>query len=213
MASAQRYQRESRFEASAQARASASDTAPLVALTTDGGAGVESVRFAGGTLFTPYGAHNAAHAAGTWSIAVVVRTDEHGPAAALGRGRAVGVVLAVAVTDGAGVPHDDRARAATVAPMPPRKQPVHMIPCPSSNSGFATASSARRPGSTQRHKSREPVLDFQSRGRYARAIGSARRCAAVTRLQLASGSNRSAPVASGSRARCRPPGRRYHPRR
>jgi hypothetical protein len=149
-----------RLTANAQARASASDTAPFVALTTGGGAGVESVRFAGGTLFTPYGAHNAAHAAGTWSIAVVVRTDAHGPAAALGRARVDGVGLAVAVTDGAGVPHDDTARAVKVAPMPPRKQAVRLM------SSFLlspsrTVTSSRHPATTQRHKSREPGRDFQ----------------------------------------------------
>ncbi len=66
-------------------------------------AGVESVRFAGGTLVTPYGAHKAAHAAGTCAIAVVVVTEAHGPAAALGLASGVGVVDALAVAGRRGI--------------------------------------------------------------------------------------------------------------
>src|SRR5437660_1273328 len=51
----------------------------------------------GGTLVTPYGRHSAAHAAGTSSIGVVTRTEEHGPDGvaegdAAGRGVAVGAI-------------------------------------------------------------------------------------------------------------------------
>src|SRR5207302_10370609 len=47
--------------------ASASDTAPLVLLTTRGAGGTCSCcrMSGGGTLVTSYGAHNAAHAVGT----------------------------------------------------------------------------------------------------------------------------------------------------
>jgi hypothetical protein len=91
--------------------------------------GVASVKFAGGTLVTPYGAHNAAHAAGTCAIGVVAITEAHGPTAALGRGDVVECGVGEAVLCGAGVPHE--ATIAATATVPMRMPPVRTIACPS----------------------------------------------------------------------------------
>src|SRR5438876_6138592 len=82
LASAHFSQPLSQLLASAQCCATESGTAPLVMLCTGGAEGTRSCcrMSGGGTFVTPYGCHSAAHAAGTSSIGVVVRTDEHGPA-------------------------------------------------------------------------------------------------------------------------------------
>src|SRR5438552_11259272 len=72
----------------------------------------------GGTLVTPYGRHSAAQAGGTSSIAVVVRTDAHGPdgeadGVAVTRGvPAVGVTVPVP-------PHPAYVRAKPVSAVTP----------------------------------------------------------------------------------------------
>jgi hypothetical protein len=85
-------------------------------------------------LVTPYGAHTAAHAAGTCAIAVVVVTDAQGPAAALGREATVGLGRGDAVWMGVGgVPHDDTATTIEVTTTPARTLPLRTVPSPSSS--------------------------------------------------------------------------------
>ena len=130
MASAQRYQMDARVDAIIQLASCESDTAPLVAFVTTGGAGVESVRFTGGTLVTPYGAHRAAHAAGTCPMSVVVVTEAHGPEAALGCA-ATGVRgTAVVAWVGADEPHDVRAMTDMATATPARTRRLRTNNCP-----------------------------------------------------------------------------------
>src|SRR5450631_170578 len=130
LASAQRYQMDPRVDAIIQLASCESDTAPLVAFVTTGGAGVESVRFTGGTLVTPYGAHSAAHAAGTCPMSVVVVTEAHGPEAALGCA-ATGVRgTAVVVWMGADEPHDVRAMTDMATATPARTRRLRTNNCP-----------------------------------------------------------------------------------
>src|SRR5450631_1873319 len=130
LASDHRYQTAPRLDACAQAVASMSVAAPFVAFVTTGGAGVESVRFTGGTLVTPYGAHRAAHAAGTCPMSVVVVTEAHGPEAALGCA-ATGVRgTAVVVWMGADEPHDVRAMTDMATATPARTRRLRTNNCP-----------------------------------------------------------------------------------
>jgi hypothetical protein len=75
-------------------------------------------------LVTPYGDHSAAHAAGTWSIAVVVVTDAQAPEAALGRADAVAVAATVGREDGAGLPQADSETTVMATAPQPREQPI-----------------------------------------------------------------------------------------
>jgi hypothetical protein len=89
---------------------------------------VESVKLAGGTLVTPYGAHSAAHAAGACASGVVVVTEAQAPAAALGRGAAETVGVAIRVGVGAGLPHEDISATARIARTPRRMPSLSTVP-------------------------------------------------------------------------------------
>jgi diacylglycerol kinase (ATP) len=169
---------------------------------------VVSVRLAGGTFVTPYGAHSAAQAAGTWLIGVVVVTDAQGPTAALGRGSAVAVGLGVAVRVGVALPHADTDTTARVVRTTLRMPPLSTVSWPFLLRGMRTvphrAASCRGHPRSSQDQSWEAGQGMQSRMRDGDAAQAGGRHHTVVCPEIGSAPIAPAPIAIRSRPRTRP---------